>query len=167
MIQVQLTQIKEFMSHLLVTDTFDNFLLVEGEIVTFNKFTIDGQIQKKYYAIGDELVENSLPEYSSWDKLKSYCYSIIKGQKPPLSFIFIFRIPDNMMESFLAKHISKDSLENIQGLYMNIHYENQSLRITTGLSTKSFSLDDKDISMAWDKAFIDFIKQLEIPYESE
>ena len=167
MIQIQLTQIKEFMSHLLISDTFDTFFLIEGEIVTFNKFTIDGHVQKKYFSSDNDLNKCPFPEYSSWDKLKNHCYSIIKGQKPPLSFTFILRAPDNMMEPFLAKHISKHSLENIQSLYMNIHFENQLLRITTGVATKSFSLDDKDIDRAWDSAFIEFIGKLDITYEND
>ena len=49
MIALQLNGTKNFMSHLLLTDTFDNFLFIEGEIVTFNTFTIDGYIQKAFY----------------------------------------------------------------------------------------------------------------------
>mgnify|MGYP005803493919 CR=1 FL=1 len=42
MIAFSLTNIKEFMSHLLLSDTFDYFSFIEGEIVTFNTFKIDG-----------------------------------------------------------------------------------------------------------------------------
>ena len=37
------------MSHLLLMETFDPFLLIEGEITTFNTFKIDGLIQKHFY----------------------------------------------------------------------------------------------------------------------
>ena len=167
MIQIQLTQIKDFMSHLLIADTFDKFLLIEGEIVTFNKFSIDGHIQKKYYSTEDSSNNGNIPEYSTWDSLKCHCYSLIKGQKAPLSFFFIFRFPDCMIDAFLGKHIYGPALDNLQGLYMNIHFENQSLRITTGIATKAFSLEDKDINKAWDKAFIDFIDTLNITYNNE
>lgn len=33
---------KNCMSHLLLKDTFDTFLFIEGEFTTFNKFTISG-----------------------------------------------------------------------------------------------------------------------------
>ena len=42
MIAFSLTNTKEFMSHLLLADTFDHFSFIEGEIVTFNTFRIDG-----------------------------------------------------------------------------------------------------------------------------
>lgn len=41
MIAFKLTPVKSCMSHLLLTETFDSFLLIEGEITTFNTFKID------------------------------------------------------------------------------------------------------------------------------
>ena len=35
---------KNCMSHLLLKDTFDTFLFIEGEFTTFNKFTISGYL---------------------------------------------------------------------------------------------------------------------------
>ena len=40
---------KPSMSHLLLKDTFDQFSFIEGEITTFNKFTIDGYLQKDFF----------------------------------------------------------------------------------------------------------------------
>ena len=37
---------KNCMSHLLLKDTFDTFLFIEGEFTTFNKFTISGYLQE-------------------------------------------------------------------------------------------------------------------------
>ena len=37
---------KNCMSHLLLKDTFDHFSFIEGEITTFNTFTIDGFLKK-------------------------------------------------------------------------------------------------------------------------
>lgn len=48
MISLSLTDIKGFMSQLLLSETFDNFSFIEGEIVTFNTFKIDGFIQKDF-----------------------------------------------------------------------------------------------------------------------
>ena len=44
MISLTLTNVKSFMSHLLLKETFDNFSFIEGEIITFNTFRIDGNI---------------------------------------------------------------------------------------------------------------------------
>ena len=47
MIAFSLTNIKDFMSHLLLNETFDHFSFIEGEITTFNTFHIDGFIEKR------------------------------------------------------------------------------------------------------------------------
>ena len=64
MISLNLTNVKDFMSHLLLSETFDNFYFIEGEIVTFNTFTIDGYIQKDFFDSDAELTE-----YSYWKNL--------------------------------------------------------------------------------------------------
>ena len=65
MIAFSLTNIKDFMSHLLLNETFDHFSFIEGEITTFNTFHIDGFIKKEFFD------SNSvLPEYSYWKKCK-------------------------------------------------------------------------------------------------
>ena len=47
---------KSCMSHLLLKDTFDKFSFIEGEITTFNTFTIDGFLHKEFF---DEKPERS------------------------------------------------------------------------------------------------------------
>ena len=47
MILLSIPEVKEFMSKLLLSETFDTFLFVEGEIVTFNTFTMNGRLQKE------------------------------------------------------------------------------------------------------------------------
>jgi len=49
MIALQIADIKTFMKKLLLSQTFDRFLLLEGSITTFNTFHIDGRLQKSYY----------------------------------------------------------------------------------------------------------------------
>jgi len=81
MISLSLTDIKGFMSQLLLSETFDNFSFIEGEIVTFNTFRIDGFIQKDFFD-----TEEEPPQYSCWKNLREYCFSIIRGKRTPLSF---------------------------------------------------------------------------------
>ena len=48
MTALQIADIKTFMKKLLLTDSFDRFLLLEGTVTTFNTFHIDGALQKSY-----------------------------------------------------------------------------------------------------------------------
>ena len=40
---------KACMSHLLLKETFDDFSFIEGEITTFNKFSIDGFMHRNFF----------------------------------------------------------------------------------------------------------------------
>ena len=57
MIALQIQDIKNFMSKLLLSQTFDHFLLVEGSITTFNTFRIEGRVHKDFFS-EEELEEN-------------------------------------------------------------------------------------------------------------
>ena len=46
MIALALTDVKECMGKLLLSETFDPFYFIEGEIVTFSTFTMDGYLKK-------------------------------------------------------------------------------------------------------------------------
>ena len=49
MIALALTDVKECMGKLLLSETFDPFYFIEGEIVTFNTFTMDGFLKKDFF----------------------------------------------------------------------------------------------------------------------
>ena len=49
MIGLELTEVKECMAKLLLSEVFDPFYFVEGEITTFSTFTIDGFLKKEFY----------------------------------------------------------------------------------------------------------------------
>ena len=159
MISLNLTSQKTFISHLLLKDTFDNFQFIEGEIVTFNKFMIDGFIQKKFY----EETE-TLPEFSYWKNVRDYCFSIIKGKQTPLSFRFIFRLSPQNTERLLTQNQLDFQPDDVQGLYLNISFDSNELKCITGTSLKLFSLD-KSLEKAWDGMVQKFFEQKEIPFD--
>lgn len=161
MISLNLTSQKTFISHLLLKETFDNFQFIEGEIVTFNKFTIDGFIQKKFYENDEDL-----PEYSYWKNVKDFCFSIIKGKQTPLSFRFIFRLSPENTARLLTQNQLDFQPTDVQGLYLNITYDAGGLKCITGTSLKLFSLD-KSLEKAWDQSVQMFFEQKEIPFDIE
>ena len=107
MIALKLTNVKACMSHLLLMDTFDSFLLIEGEIMTFNTFKIDGFIQKNFYTSEELEQMGTLPEYAYWKQLREYCFSLIKGKKTPLGFRFVFSLsPKNIARLMIPPHFN-------------------------------------------------------------
>ena len=152
---------KNCMSHLLLKPTFDDFSIIEGSIVTFNKFTIDGFLQKDFYEEAPE------KEYSDWKDLRDFCFNIIKGKRTPLSFKFVLSLSKADFEKFLTSN-SLDGFrpENIQGLYLNFRYDGTSLQCVTGTSLNMFTLD-KSLDTAWDEYVRKFFARHEIEFEME
>lgn len=162
MIALRLKNTKNFMSHLLLSDTFDNFLFIEGEIVTFNTFTIDGFLQKAFYESGDEAVN----DYAPWKQLRELCFSIIKGKRTPLSFKFIFSLsPENIERLILQKNLDFQA-SDVQGLYLNIRFDGSVLQCITGTSLHTFSMD-KSLERDWDSMVPRFFDKKGIPFEVE
>ena len=49
MIAMTLNEVKECMSKLLLSETFDPFYFIEGEITTFSTFKINGYLKKDFF----------------------------------------------------------------------------------------------------------------------
>lgn len=161
MIAFSLTNIKDFTSHLLVKDTFDSFSFIEGEIVTYNTFRIDGFIQKDFFDTGAEL-----PEYSYWKNVREHCFSVIKGKRTPLSFRFVFSLSRKNIEQLVTQNAPALNPSDVQGLYLNIHFENGRLSCVTGTSFKTFTLD-KTLEHVWDEYAERFFIHKGIDFEKE
>ena len=159
MISLDLTDVKGFMSRLLLSETFDNFSFIEGEIVTFNTFKIDGFIQKDFYDTKEDL-----PVYSSWKNLREYCLSIIKGKRTPLSLRLVFSLSRANTNRLAAQSVPSLRADDIQGLYLNIHFDGTRLTCVTGTSFKTFTMD-KTLEHAWDEMAEKFFVQKGIPFE--
>lgn len=159
MIAIKLNNTKNFMSHLLLSDTFDHFLFIEGEIITFNTFKIDGYMQKAFFD-----AEETVPEYSSWKSIRDFCFSIIKGKRTPLSFKFIFRLSPENITRLLERNRLDFQPSDVQGLYLNIRFENGGLTCVTGTSLKTFSMD-KSLEQTWDAMVQRFFDKKGIGFE--
>lgn len=135
---------KSCMSHLLLKDTFDGFSFIKGEITTYNIFSIDGFLHKDFF------YEEPKRAYSYWKELREYCFSIIKGKRTPLNFKIVLSMAPENFASFLEErqiHVCRP--EEIQGLYLNFHYDGKTLQCVTGISMRTFTLD-KTVEHEWD-----------------
>lgn len=159
MIAFSLINSKKFMSQLLLSDTFDSFSFIEGEIVTFNTFRIDGFIQKNFFDTGAEL-----PEYSPWKNLRGYCLSLIKGKRTPLSFRFVFSLSRKNITRLVSQSTPALDPDAVQGLYLNLSFDGSRLSCVTGTSFKTFTMD-KTLEHAWDETAERFLQQKGIEFE--
>ena len=149
MIALQIEDTKLFTRKLFLETDLDDLLLKEAEVVTFNRFTIDGHIRRSFYQ-KEELEQKNIGEFSSWKMLRPFCFSLIKGKKLPESFQIVFMAEPERVAAFLGRRqIASITQEQIQGLYLHIRYEEGRLSCVTGTSLAVFTLD-KTVETEWD-----------------
>ena len=102
MLALKVASTKTFMNHLLVADTFDNFLMAEAMISTANTYQIDGHINKEFFS-GNELSAPPSYEFSEWKDMKPLCFNLIKGKRTPLFFKFVLHLKPEAVGKLLAQ----------------------------------------------------------------
>lgn len=160
MIALRIEDVKSFTSRLFVKEDFDAFLVREVNIVTYNSFTIDGHVKKGYYT-QEEIEENQLEAFSTWKQLRPFCFSLIKGKKLPGSFQIVLQLPARNTERFAAQSGTGIDGSQIQGLYLNVRYEEGVLSCITGTALKFFTTD-RTLEAEWDRAVKEFMRAHEI-----
>ena len=96
MIALQIKHVRDFMNKLLLQDTFDRFLVSEASVTTFATFAIDGQLHPEFY--DPETPEGQKAKgrrQVTWQEIRPFCYSVIRGRRTPLAFKFVFQLPES------------------------------------------------------------------------
>ncbi len=137
---------KEFMLKLLKTDLFDSFEMREVILHTAFKMIIDGKRNKDYYDTANS-AEYSL--YITWGEIRKYIYDLIQGSRSPSYMKIILAANDKKTAS-----LSEDA----SAFFLNISYKDNGLICSTGVSYKSFTLD-QGADKIWDKRIKDFLFQ--------
>lgn len=160
MIALSVEDLKTFTKQLLIGETFDSFLVREAEIVTYNRFTIDGAVRPGFYT-EEESRAGGIERFSFWKTLRPFCYSLIKGSRLPESFLIVFQLTPAAAGQFLTHGGLSFQADQVNGLYLNVRYEAQALTLITGTSVSQFTLD-KSLERAWDEAVRHFLKENQI-----
>lgn len=160
MISIEITNIKNFMSHLFIKDTFDNFLCKELSFHLFSSFNFEGSIHKDYF---DNEEYESLKDFSyiPWSYLKPACCGIIKANHTPLSLKGVFLLSPQSVSNLLANNELSIDASDINALSLNIRFEGGKLNLVTGTSRSTFTMD-KALDDAWDKSLQLFLKKFDI-----
>lgn len=150
MISLEITERKNFMNQLFLTETFDAFFLSEATFVTFNTFHIDGRLKPEYYS-SEELENSGMTEqlFSSWHQVRPFCLELIRGKHTPLEFKIVFRLSDANVQKLLVQSSLSLRPADIAGLFLNLHYHDGKLTCTTGTALTFFTLD-KSLDHVWD-----------------
>ena len=151
MISFQMEDVKAFMNKLLLSQTFDAFHVVEGSIITYSTFHFDGHLHPDYYTKEEqEALGLSARRFARWQELRPFCLELIKGKRTPLGFRFTFQLSPENTEKLLNQTASPFSVGDVNGLALNIRYEDGNIICTTALSLNLFTMD-KSLEHAWDQ----------------
>lgn len=175
MLALRITSMKNFMSRLLASDTFDCFLLEEAVISTANTFTIDGRVNQYFFDEDDrDAIASETPsfgqiptfkrEFRPWSEIKGLCFDLIKGKRTPLFFRFVLHLMPEKAAALLAKENCDADPSQIKALVLNIRYDGSNAILTTGTSFHTFVLS-KEPDAIWDKALMKYLERNGIEYE--
>lgn len=162
MVALKIEDAKAFTNGLFVGNLFDAFLLREAEITTYNRFTIDGRISRGYYS-EEERAEKGLEDYSFWSTIRPICFSLVKGKRLPESFRLVFQLDREKTADFINSRVAEIQPEQVNGLYINVHFENKELKCVSGTSLKIFTLD-KILENEWDEWVKRFLKENKVAF---
>lgn len=142
---------KSFMSYLLGSEVFDDFLLEEATIKTFNTFNIDGRIIPEFY---DDYEFGY--EFSEWKDLRSVCFNLIKGKQLPVFCHFIMQLKPEKIHSLLLENNSTVDSSLVKSFTLNIKYLNGEISLITATSMTTFIMD-KSPDEIWDNYIESFL----------
>ena len=163
MISLNLPEVKSFMAKLLMSTTFDTFILKEMELQTFTGFQITGQFNDNFFT-KEELEERGEYRQIVWSEVKPIAFSMIKGNKTPLSLKIVFQLPNEQCITLVNSLGGRIRLDDVGGLYLNVRFDKGELKMITGTAIKTFTLD-KTLEQEWDKKVKDILKVQGILFE--
>ena len=139
---------------LLTEDVWDDWLLVQAQIVGANTWDIDGKINKEYFA-GDDETEVPAGMYSHWADIRPFALSVIRGKRTPLSFRFMLQPPATLYA---------DNAVSGSDRVCRIRFVEGSVLVASAISMNTFTMD-KEPERAWDKDLSAFLDEKSIDYE--
>lgn len=163
MILLNIFDVKETMTHLLLRESFDEYLLEEVSVTTVATLKIQGRRNAAWYDEQEEA--QTLPDHLYWKEIKGFVFSYIKGKKTPTSFTITLKLTADiftkiMPQSDLAQLLRKQNTE----VLLQFRFEKGKLSVVTGTASSVFTMD-KSVSIAWDQVVKDIFKGLHIGYE--
>lgn len=164
MIALEVSSMKNFMTHLLSGDTFNEYLLEEATIHTMNNYTIDGHMNVDFFPPEERSTEHLPYEFRPWSELKGLCFDLIKGKNPPLYFKFVLQLKPDIAAALLSETVPQSDDTQVKALVLTIRYDGSKAILTTGTSYHTFVMD-REVDLIWDRYLCSYLDQKGIGYE--
>lgn len=151
-------ELRAFTEALFRGDSFDRFLVVEASFQTAFSLTLDGRVAKDWYS-EEKRESREVEDFVRWGEVKALAFQAIRGKRAPRAFRVVLRPDRAESAAFLAESGSKLRQEEVSGLYLNLNYEEKTLRIVSGVSVKVFP-GDKALEQLWDRSAAERLRNM-------
>lgn len=139
---INILDIKPFMQLLFQSNTLDKYQFVSATIQTDMTYSLDGHINHNFFTEEDisthELTEAT---YLPWFLAKEKVFLLIKGKTTPTQLKVVLRASQEDTASILNSTKSSLNPNDIDGLFINIAFQENKLNVICGISYKIFTLD--------------------------
>lgn len=153
---IEILDIKAFMQLLFQTQILDDYDFVSSNIKTDMTYQIDGHFNKDFFT-EEELLSFSAdtPFYMPWSHAKEKVFQLIKGKKTPLQLKLVLKYSDKALHTLLEQTHSTLTEQDLDGLFVNILFQDNALSVICGVSYKIFTMEK-----SLEQEFTDSIKQI-------
>lgn len=160
MILLNIFDVKDMMAHLLLAESFDDYLLEEATVTTFAKMELKGQRNREWY---DSEEDAFMPDHLYWKEAKPVVYAYIKGRRTPHSFAISLKLADKEAGRLLNGGTGQIPAGEMDFL-LHFRFQKGKLSVVTGTSYRNFTMDKRG-EFAWDSGVKKLLRQLKISYE--
>lgn len=139
---IKILDIKPFMQLLFQSNQLDAYHLVSSTIQTDMVYTLDGHINLGFFdedTIDSHQLSNST--YLPWSLAKEKIFLLIKGKRTPSQLKIVLKA--NPKETDALLHATNSSLNSndVDGIFINILFQDNELNVICGISYKTFTLE--------------------------
>lgn len=139
---IHILDIKQFMQLLFQTNALDKYQFVSATIQTDMSYSLDGQINHGFFD-EEELSTHELTDtrYLPWHLAKEKVFLLIKGKKTPSQLKVVLRANQEDTNTLLEATKSSLNPNDIDGIFINIVFQENKLNVICGISYKIFTLE--------------------------
>ena len=159
---IEILDIKPFMQLIFQTDQFDGYDFVSADIRTDISCTLDGHLNTDFFS-NEELEHPFLfgHSYLPWNMAKEKVFSLIKGKRTPSLLKIVLKSSDANTQALLASTASSLHPKDIDGMFVNILFQNQQLHVICGVAYHIYTLE-KELEEELRTSVVNLLKQQQI-----
>ncbi len=162
---IHILDIKPFMQLLFQTEQLNEYEFVSADIRTDMTYSLDGHINRSFFS-EEELIQHSLTQrsYLTWSIAREKVFTLIKGKRTPSLLKIVLRASVPETENLISSTNSSLNSNDIDGIFLNIIFQENKLNVICGISYKIFTMD-KELESEFSAKIITLLKSSSITCE--